>query len=362
MVSKYQLIANEIRNKILLDTYKINQAIPSELQLQKEYEVSRHTIRQAISVLANEGYLRKEKGSGTYVDDKYQQKDAKQTENKTIGVITTYLSDYIFPSIIRGIEKTLSEKGYSLLLASTNNNYAQEKNCLEKMIRQNVEGLIIEPTKSNQYNPNLSFYAQLKEKEIPLVMINAKYEELDVPAICVDDVKGGFLATELLINNGHQEILLLTKLDDLQGKYRLKGFIQACEEYKINFSNEDIFTYTTETKENVMQELVNYIQNNPDKSGIVCYNDQVAHELCSELLKNGVEIPEELSIVGNDNSFLKAVGQMVLSTLEHPKEEMGVAAADWIINAVEKRKEPSGIIYSPVLIEGDTVKNIRLKN
>lgn len=356
MVSKYQLIANELRNKILLKTYKLNQAIPSELQLQKEYDVSRHTIRQAISVLANEGYLRKEKGSGTYVDNKYQQTVSTQTENKTIGVITTYLSDYIFPSIIRGIEKTLSENGYSLLLASTNNDYLQEKNCLEKMLRQNVKGLIVEPTKSNQYNPNLSFYAQLKEKDIPLVMINAKYEELDVPAICVNDVKGGFLATEHLINNGHQEILLLTKLDDLQGKYRLKGFIQACEKYNVTFSNEDIFSYTTETKEENLRNLVAYIQSNPNKTGIVCYNDQVAHELCSELISRGVNIPDHLSIVGNDNSFLKMVGQTVLSTLEHPKEEMGIAAANWIIQAVEKRKEQDGIVYTPVIVEGNSVK------
>ncbi|WP_369673295.1 substrate-binding domain-containing protein, partial [Enterococcus faecium] len=95
--------------------------------------------------------------SGTYVDIKYKQENKAPSNNhKTIGVVTTYLSDYIFPSIIRGIEKTLREKGYSLLLTSTNNDFQQEKQCIEKMITQGVEGLIVEPTKSNQYNPNLA--------------------------------------------------------------------------------------------------------------------------------------------------------------------------------------------------------------
>ncbi|MGC3164732.1 GntR family transcriptional regulator, partial [Enterococcus faecium] len=77
--------------------------------------VSRHTIRQAIAVLVYEGYLRKENGSGTYVDDCYKKEKTPLNRTKTIGVITTYLSDYFFPSIIRGIENELRESGYSLL-------------------------------------------------------------------------------------------------------------------------------------------------------------------------------------------------------------------------------------------------------
>lgn len=67
---------------------------------------------------------------------------------KTIGVITTYISDYIFPSIIRGIESRLNEENYSLLLASTNNDVEQEKKALEMMLSFGVDGLIVEPTKA----------------------------------------------------------------------------------------------------------------------------------------------------------------------------------------------------------------------
>ena len=63
--SKYQTIADELKSKILSGEYPENTTIPPELQLQKDYQVSRHTIRQAIALLANEGFLRKEKGSGT---------------------------------------------------------------------------------------------------------------------------------------------------------------------------------------------------------------------------------------------------------------------------------------------------------
>ncbi|MBO0410821.1 GntR family transcriptional regulator [Enterococcus hulanensis] len=356
--SKYQIIADEIRSKILSGEFPADTTIPPELTLQKDYQVSRHTIRQAIALLVNEGFLRKEKGSGTYVDVKYKQEGIMRTNNKTIGVVTTYLSDYIFPSIIRGIEKNLSEKGYSLLLASTNNDYQQERECIEKMISQGVQGLIVEPTKSNQYNPNLALYVNLKEQGIPLVMINAVYEEISAPFICVDDTQSGFLATELLIKNNHKNLMLITKIDDLQGKYRMKGFIKACEMYGLQFAPDDILTYTTETRRQVVKEMLKHLEKNSDITGIICYNDQIASSLADHLTKAGYKIPEDISIVGNDNSALSKMGSIKLTTLNHPKEQLGSDAADWIVQTIEEGREQENILYEPTLVERDSVKKL----
>ncbi|WP_313630106.1 GntR family transcriptional regulator [Enterococcus devriesei] len=355
--SKYQIIADEIRSKILSGDYLPATAIPPELKLQEDYKVSRHTIRQAIAILVNEGFLRKEKGSGTYVDTKYKQENNNGT-NLTIGVVTTYLSDYIFPSIIRGIEDTLREKGYSLLLASTNNDYQQERACIEKMITQGVQGLIVEPTKSNQYNPNLALYVRLKEQGIPLVMIDAVYEELSAPYICVDDTQAGFLATELLIKNNHKKVMLITKVDDLQGKYRMKGFIKACEQYGIQFEPDDILTYTTETKKQVVKEAVQYLEKKAIITGIICYNDQIASSLAESLIAKDFQIPTDFSLIGNDNSTLSQVSSVKLTTLNHPKERMGRDAAEWIVKTIMEGKDQENILYQPTLIERQSVKKL----
>lgn len=357
MIAKYQQIADDLRQKINLQVFKMNEAIPSEFQLQKQYEVSRHTIRQAISLLVNEGYLRKEKGSGTYVDNVFKQEVRAFEENKTIGVITTYVSDYIFPTIIRGIEKTLSENGYSLLLSSTNNNYQQEKDCLEKMMQQNVQGLIIEPTKSNQYNPNLALYTQLRDQGVPIVMINATYEELSIPRISVNDELGGFLATDYLMKQNHRNILLITKIDDLQGKYRMKGFIRASEENKIMFKSENIMTYTTETKNEILKQAVEQI-GTYHFTGVVCYNDEFASELSQKLIEKNISIPDDISIIGNDNSTLGKMGSIALTTLDHPKEALGVDAANLIVKSIQSESIQDDITYTPKLIERSSVKKI----
>ena len=353
--TKYQLISDEIRSKILSNAYPKGSTIPSETQLQKEYDVSRHTVRQAIALLVNEGYLRKEKGAGTFVDDRYLSPSLEQKkQQKTIGVITTYVSDYIFPSIIRGIEQELRKDGYSLLLASTNNDLEQEAACLEQMLNQGVSGLIVEPTKSNTYNPNLSYYLSFKERGIPVVMINANYEELSLPTVCVDDTQAGFLATDYLLNHGHNHLGLLIKLDDLQGKYRMKGFIKAHEEWGKPFKGNYIWTYTTETKDIVIKQMLEELDQS-EVTGLVCYNDEVAQVVMQELLAAGKRIPDDYSIIGNDDSFLSSSNGIQLTTLSHPKEALGETAAKKIIAASNGEKIDNKV-FQPQLIIRDSVK------
>ncbi|MCT1183425.1 GntR family transcriptional regulator [Lactococcus lactis] len=356
MKPKYQLIADSLRDKIISTEYPVGGVIPTELQLQEEYHASRYTVRQAVSVLVAEGYLRKEKGSGTYVNELVSVSEA--SPKKTIGVITTYISDYIFPTIIRGIEKELKAEGYSLLLSSTNNDYFQEKECLDRMIEFGVDGLIVEPTKSNQYNPNLATYVTLREHNIPIVMINATYEELNTPSIHVDDVETGYLATKELIDNNHQQLLLITKIDDLQGKYRMKGFIKACEENEIKLSSNSIITYTTETEEAIYDKVIAHLEVFSNITGILCYNDKIAKTLIGKLSAVGYKVPEDFSIVGNDDSTLSQMGEVSLTTTVHPKEEMGVDAAKWIVNTIKNGTFEKDILYPPKLIRRNSVKKL----
>ena len=116
------------------------------------------------------------------------------------------------------------------------------------MLSFGVDGLIVEPTKSNLYNPNIAYYLTFKEQEVPFAMINAYYEELEVPFFCLDDVQSSYFATKELIANGHTQIGIISKMDDLQGKYRMKGYIKALGEAKLRFRPEQVLSYDTATK------------------------------------------------------------------------------------------------------------------
>lgn len=127
------------------------------------------------------------------------------------------------------------------------------------MLSYGVDGLIIEPTKSNLYNPNIAYYLSFKEQDIPIIMINAFYEEIELPYLCLDDVQSSYLATKELITKGHTQIGLIAKMDDLQGKYRMKGYIKALGESKLRFYPEQIFSFNTETKQTLSTDLKDFL-------------------------------------------------------------------------------------------------------
>ena len=361
MKLKYQIIIDDIKSKILSGEYSVGEQIPTESSLQEKYEVSRHTVRKAILELANKGFLRSEKGSGTYVCNQYQSKPSGKSNSKTIGVITTYISDYIFPSIIRGIEGRLNKENYSLLLASTNNDVEQERKALEMMLSYGVDGLIVEPTKSNLYNPNISYYLSFTEQDVPFIMVNAYYEELEVPFYCLDDVQSSYLATNELIAKGHTEIGLLAKMDDLQGKLRMKGYIKALGEAKLRFQTDHVFAYSTETKMDLNVNLKEFLTGkNSAMTAIVCYNDEVALEVINVCNQLHISVPQNMSIIGQDNSYIAKNANIKLTTLTHPQEQMGHDAADWIIKKLQGKKDlQNENYYQPALIEGETVKDLR---
>ncbi|MEK4443431.1 MULTISPECIES: GntR family transcriptional regulator [Niallia] len=360
MKLKYQIIIDDIKSKILSGDYQVGEQIPTESILQEMYKVSRHTVRKAILELSNDGFLRSEKGSGTYVSNYYQLKGNGKSKRKTIGVITTYISDYIFPSIIRGIESRLNAEDYSLLLASTNNDVEQEKKALEMMLAFGVDGLIVEPTKSNLYNPNIAYYLAFKEQDVPFIMVNAYYEELEVPFFCLDDVKSSYLATNELIAKGHTKIGLIAKMDDLQGKFRMKGYIKALGEAKLRFQAEHVYSFTTETKPDLKVKLKEFLHENMDgMTAIVCYNDEVALEVVNVCRKLNIAIPDQLSVIGQDNSYMAKNANIKLTTLTHPQEKMGHDAAEWIIRKLQGKKDlKNENYYQPELIQGETVKDL----
>lgn len=352
MTAKYKRVKEVIKTAILEGKIAPNEKISSENELVRQYDVSRHTIRQAIGELVSEGWLYREQGRGTFCVDR---KKWNTGIDKTVAIITTYISDYIFPSIIRGAESYLSSKGYSVLLASTNNNLEQETKCLQTILSKGISGLIVEPTKSAQSNPNLNYYLNLEQQNIPYVMINAYYPELSPPSLTVDDELGGFMATEHLIKLDHKHIAGFFKTDDLQGVGRMKGFIRAHRTYEVPMSPGMMTSFCTEDKyakpKDVARQLL--ARNSERPSAFICYNDEIALQVMEVARELNLKVPEELSIVGFDDSPLATATEIKLTTVKHPQTVMGEDAAKAIVDAVEeKRSVPniSPIVYTPELV------------
>ena len=114
---KYDALVQDLRVAMLNGDIKAGDKLPSENELANKYSISRQTVRKALQVLHDEGYIYAEHGRGTFCSGMVK----ARKNSKNIAVITTYLSDYIFPRVINGIDEVMTEKGYSIILKNTNN-------------------------------------------------------------------------------------------------------------------------------------------------------------------------------------------------------------------------------------------------
>ena len=163
---KYHQLKEIVKESTKKGIIKPNERIQSESELMTAYKISRDTVRHAIGDLVNEGWLYREPGIGTFCADRLS-----RTSRKTfiIGVISVVVSNYIFPSIIHGIDNVIHPKGYSIVLGNANHNTEKEAAHLQDMINRNVDGLIIEPTRSALPSPNIRYFHKLREKGIPFI-------------------------------------------------------------------------------------------------------------------------------------------------------------------------------------------------
>ena len=171
---KYIEIFEYYRDKILNGEMVYGEKLPTEQEIGELFSVSRHTVRQSILELEKQGYIYRERSKGAYVD---KLEKSKKTKSKMIIVITTYVSEYIFPFLIKGIEEVLSKNGYDILLLSTNNEKQKEREQLKKLLEYDVVGAIIEPTASALGNTNEDYYKEISNNNIPYLMINAAYDK-----------------------------------------------------------------------------------------------------------------------------------------------------------------------------------------
>jgi GntR family transcriptional regulator of arabinose operon len=357
---KYILLKQEILSWFHAGSLKAGDQMPSENEIADQFQLSRQTVRQSFGELEQEGWLRRVQGKGTFVSNPLE-RPAQGVQ--TIGVITTYISDYIFPLIVRGAEAVLRSRGYRLLLTSTDNDKEKERESLEMMMREPLSGLIIEPTKSAEGNPNLSYFLSLNYRNIPYIMINERYAEMDCACVKVDDELGGFLAAEHLIQLGHRRIAGFFKMDDLQGVNRLKGFIRAHRKYQVPLMPEAVIHYVTEEKDTKpYAQAVSMLSVQADRpTAIVCYNDSLAVQLLEAVRQTGLHVPQDVSVIGFDDSSLAMATEVKLTTLTHPKSELGTQAAQMLIDSIEGKASANSFgctVHTPQLIVRESTKKL----
>ena len=357
--AKYSILVNTLREKIVSGAYQPGDKLSSENELSEEFGFSRQTVRQALGILEQEGLLVRRRGSGTYVA-----KTVSAPKTCTIGVVATYITDYIFPVIIRGIEEVLSQHHCRLALGVTKNHVDTERQVLQSMIDSGVDGLIIEGTKTALPNPNIPLYRKLENMGIPCVFFNGYYRELPGSVYVVtNDRESGRRASRLLIEKAGCRCLGgIFKSDDMQGHERYAGFSQGMMECGLELRDDRVVWYSTANRESLFdKENLSYLLRALQGcDGVVCYNDQIAYQLIELLRENRIAVPQQVSVISFDNSRISFYSPVKITSFNHPKEQMGREAAQKILQMLETGHRVPSSVLEMELNEKASVRTIEL--
>ena len=338
MAAKYQIVADALRAHIQTGKYADAAALPTEFAIAGEYQVSRQTVRQALALLAREGLIATRQGSGSRI--LRQTRDAAP-QRRSIAVITTYISDYIFPSILREAETVFARHDCTPSLFATQNQVSNERRILTQLLGQPVDGILVEATKSALPNPNLDLYRRLLDREAPLVFIHGYYANLPGAHFVMDaNADGGRQLACYLADKGYARIGGVFKADDIQGHGRYAGYAEGLREKGLQLMDRYVYWYNTETKASFLSgqdaSVGTYLdQALEEVDAFVCYNDEIANSLLLQLQKRGLRVPEDAAIVSFDNSYYSELSPVPITSLSHGGENAGRTAAEILLRQMD---------------------------
>lgn len=353
METKYQNLINYIQEQISDGQLGPGEKVPSENQLSEQFHISRQTVRKAIGTLEEGGLVQRIRGSGTYVSFD-RQKNLEQ--RNSIAVVTTYVDSYIFPRILQGMQNTLFESGFSVQIYFTNNTLDREKSILKDLLkRDDVAGVIVEGTKSGLPNPNLDLYRHLMARKIPLLFFNTYYPELEAPHVSLNDAEAAYKAVRYLIDKGHQKIGAILKLDDGQGRQRYLGISEGHGRGRAHCDGfPDGVDDTDESKQlgYCRDRILNRVE---ECTALLAYNDQIAFQLIRMLTERNIRVPEDVSVISIDDSDLARHSEVPITSLPHPKENLGKKAAETLLQMIAGRKKDLTYEFDTRVVERESV-------
>lgn len=253
-------------------------------------------------------------------------------KTNTIGFVTDKVATTPFAGqILQGAQDLAWQHEILLLTVNTGGNQEIKETAVSTLLERQVDGIIYATMYHRQANPPQVI------RQVPAVLLDCFVEDASITSVVPDDYKGGFEATEFLINHGHRKIGFACDIQDVPAKFaRLRGFKDALAKHQIPF-NQDYLKYGMSTPEGGVLAANALLNQDDPPSALFCYNDRMAmgaYQVAQELK---LSIPADLAIVGYDNQDVIAPYlNPPLTTMQLPHYEMGKWAVEQILQLINQ--------------------------
>jgi DNA-binding LacI/PurR family transcriptional regulator len=370
-IPMYQQILNEISTHIASGDWPAGTQIPTEAELEARLQVSRVTIRQALSAAAEEGLVVRLPGKGTFVSGTGMSAAIHRPEG-FVGYVVPHLSSSFNVQILLGVESVLKEKGYHLIFCNSEGELAKEDQLLESLETNRMCGYVVQPVYAETNDRSVIRQAARGDR---IVLIDRNIPGVQVDAVMSNHFDGGRQVVQHLIDQGYREIVYLAhepvQLPSIAE--RLRGYQAAMTKAKLDPWAPFVVggpielgylqdQHSPTMHENLAVEKIADLLRGPARpEAIVAMNDLVAMLVFEAAEQAGLQIPNDLGIVGFDN--LDCAVTSNLTTVCQRPYEIGSEAACLLLQRIHGDKDATKQIQLPtqLIVRGSSLNPNRPK-
>lgn len=344
----YLQLTEYLRHQINNGVWQPNDRLPPEVELAAQFDISRGTVRQAMDLLVNQGLLQRIPGKGTFVTNV-----SVRSRSQLIGIVVPYLRDSLITEVLRGAESVLRRNGYNLIFCHSEGNLQLELAQIAQLQREGVGGLILFPVATVDESVLLR---QILRPQLPLVIIDRRLPYLAASHVVADNVGGAYRAVQHLLALGHRRIACISLPERPTSiEERIRGYEQALREAKIlplaavslaigAHPSRDSVPYYTAAELAPINQLLDVGE---PPTALFCVNDFIALGVMQHVLARGLRVPNDLAIAGFDDIALAPYMPVPLTTVAQPKYEIGVQAAQLLIDQIVSGEQDQREIVLP---------------
>lgn len=253
---------------------------------------------------------------------------------RTIGLIVPDISNLFFADVARKIEDRGLEHDHSVILCNSDDDEEKEAKYIDVLIAKQVDGIIFISAGFN--NKHLQ---KLMSKRIPIVVADRDLADVAADVVIVDNLNGGYIATKYLISLGHRKIACISGPSRLTpSAQRIEGYRKALDEAGIieNGSLQTAGDFRFQGGEDAMTKLLESVD--PPTAVFAC-NDMMAVGAMRAIHNKGLNVPEDISIIGFDDIQISQRVYPSITTIAQPMKEMAEKVVDYLIERIRIKSD-----------------------
>lgn len=273
-------------------------------------------------------------------------RNLRSGQSRTLGLIVPDVSNPFFTEVARGVEDAASKRDYAVFLCNSDESATKEERYVNVLIQQQVRGVLITPADMKSDRLDI-----MRDRGIAVALLDREIKGRKQCSVSVDDVHGGQIAIEYLAGLGHKNIAWVCGPESIpQVADRGAGVAKAA---KVAGSKIETIRVSLMNAVNGEEAARKILERDVLPTAVFCANDLLALGVMRALLASKVRIPEQVSVLGYDNIEFAPSAAVPLSSIAQPSYQMGVTAADLLLNECEDgdSHEHQQIRFQPQLVE-----------